>query len=607
MISQNSSLGVGSSSKDTASTSSSSQAGSSKSTSSSSNSSSTPRTVFVVTFENYDGSVLQKANVKKGELPVYLGETPKRIGDQAYNYTFKTWSKEIVPAVSDETYTAVFSQVSIASFAFSYISAKDSYRCISYSGSEEDIEIPSSYSGKKVLVVGDGTNSILGSNATVKKVRLPDEVQYVNPAAFLDSKLLEEFQAGNLLTIFGSAFQGCTGLKTVAINDECSDIKGSAFNGCSALKTVHLPSSLTSVSEWLFYGCTSLQTIAIPSSVVSIGTCAFSGCNALQEITIGENVKAINERAFNDLLRLQRINYGATECADFDSSGLLESAGKDAGGITLTIAKNVKRVPAYFCYPGTSETSSTKITKVVFENGSICSEVGVYGIYSPYLATVVIPATCTNHSTNSFGTWTKIITGDSSEKHTVVFKNYDGSVLQSAEYSLGDMPVFSGENPQKPQDESTFYFSGWDAPIATVTEDATYTATFTGVNFLINGVNGANPKKGCPATITNNALVGGQDVGSAYSSVILSKITVAIKSDKISFVLEGYKDWGLTGPHKINFKILGETGSVIESGTLTTASLALNEKFSVSTDGFSLAADEIKGKTVTLRLNYVAW
>jgi hypothetical protein len=101
--------------------------------------------------------------------------------------------------------------------------------------------------------------------------------------------------------------------------------------------------------------------------------------------------------------------------------------------------------------------------------------------------------------------------------------------------------------------------------------------------------------------------VGGQDVGSAYSSVILSKITVAIKSDKISFVLEGYKDWGLTGPHKINFKILGETGSVIESGTLTTASLALNEKFSVSTDGFSLAADEIKGKTVTLRLNYVAW
>lgn len=66
------------------------------------------------------------------------------------------------------------------------------------------------------------------------------------------------------------------------------------------------------------------------------------------------------------------------------------------------------------------------------------------------------------------------------EKYTVNFVNYDSTVLQSKEYEKGEMPVYYGETPTKPEDDDyTYDFSGWDKEIVTVTEDTTYTATYT--------------------------------------------------------------------------------------------------------------------------------
>ena len=66
------------------------------------------------------------------------------------------------------------------------------------------------------------------------------------------------------------------------------------------------------------------------------------------------------------------------------------------------------------------------------------------------------------------------------EKYTVNFVNYDSTVLQSKEYEKGEMPVYYGETPTKPEDaDYTYDFSGWDKEIVTVTEDTTYTATYT--------------------------------------------------------------------------------------------------------------------------------
>ncbi len=66
-------------------------------------------------------------------------------------------------------------------------------------------------------------------------------------------------------------------------------------------------------------------------------------------------------------------------------------------------------------------------------------------------------------------------------KYTVVFKNYDGTVLQESACDYGSIPSCS-ITPVKPSDEKYDYvFKGWNPTVNPVTGDAEYTAAFTAV------------------------------------------------------------------------------------------------------------------------------
>ena len=63
---------------------------------------------------------------------------------------------------------------------------------------------------------------------------------------------------------------------------------------------------------------------------------------------------------------------------------------------------------------------------------------------------------------------------------TIIFKNEDGTELQTSQVAYDETPVYSGATPTK---ESTaqyeYTFSGWNPTITSVTDGATYTAQFT--------------------------------------------------------------------------------------------------------------------------------
>ena len=64
--------------------------------------------------------------------------------------------------------------------------------------------------------------------------------------------------------------------------------------------------------------------------------------------------------------------------------------------------------------------------------------------------------------------------------YTILFKNYDGTLLQSSEVQLGKVPVYTGATPTKQGDaQYTYTFNGWDKEIVAATAHTTYTATFT--------------------------------------------------------------------------------------------------------------------------------
>ena len=64
--------------------------------------------------------------------------------------------------------------------------------------------------------------------------------------------------------------------------------------------------------------------------------------------------------------------------------------------------------------------------------------------------------------------------------YVIKFVNYDGTVLQSTEYQVGETPSYVGMTPTRPNDgDINYVFAGWTPTIEAVNGSATYVATFT--------------------------------------------------------------------------------------------------------------------------------
>ena len=65
----------------------------------------------IITWKNWDGTILKTDNVEYGSKPSYTGVTPKKLSTVEYNYEFVGWNKTIANATGDATYTAQFKSV----------------------------------------------------------------------------------------------------------------------------------------------------------------------------------------------------------------------------------------------------------------------------------------------------------------------------------------------------------------------------------------------------------------------------------------------------------------------------------------------------------------
>ena len=92
----------------------------------------------------------------------------------------------------------------------------------------------------------------------------------------------------------------------------------------------------------------------------------------------------------------------------------------------------------------------------------------------------IIAATANADYMAQFTATEKQITPPEPTYYTINFLNYDGAVLQSSQVLEGDMPVYTGATPTKPEDENfTYEFSGWLPTIVAATADAIYIAQYT--------------------------------------------------------------------------------------------------------------------------------
>ena len=187
---------------------------------------------YTIIWKNYDGTILEvDENVSRRAMVEYNGATPQRNNDD--NYTFVGWTPKVEPATCNATYVASYESNTLPNWTIEMDSTNTSAKVVSYTGTEENVVVPTSYLGK--------------------------------PVTSIDT----------------NAFKDNTSLKSVVIGNGVTSIGNHAFSGCSSLTSVVIPDSVTSIVEWAFAYCSSLTSIVIPNSVTSIGSFVFYDCSSL--------------------------------------------------------------------------------------------------------------------------------------------------------------------------------------------------------------------------------------------------------------------------------------------------------------------------------------
>ena len=163
-----------------------------------------------------------------------------------------------------------------------------------------------------------------------------------------------------------------------------------------------------------------------------------------------------------------------------------------------TALPTVKGHTTYTAYFNATKNAYTITWKD--DDGSVIDSAPVeYGV-TPTHADPTKPATA--EYTYTFTGWTPEVTSvtgaatytatysATKNKYTVTWLDDEGNELGSEEYEYGATPTHA--DPEKPVGEYTYTFTGWSPSITTVTENVTYTATFTKVKskFTVKWMNG---------------------------------------------------------------------------------------------------------------------
>ncbi len=175
----------------------------------------------------------------------------------------------------------------------------------------------------------------------IKTLEVGSNVTDINSSAFYECTGLTSAQLQNNGNIGGSAIQGCTGLTTATIMNK-GVIGASAFQGCTAMTTATIGEAVTGIGSEAFRGCSSLQSIVIPNAVMNLGKYAFYGCSQMTSVKMGTGVKTISTYAFAGSSSLTDMQIGSKV------ETIMENAFNNCKALPeIEIPKSVKTINNY--------------------------------------------------------------------------------------------------------------------------------------------------------------------------------------------------------------------------------------------------------------------
>lgn len=174
-------------------------------------------------------------------------------------------------------YTVVATQPDLQDETFGfYIINPDEVMLTRYFGDTADVVIPDTFQGYKVSFIG---HSVFNSDS-LQTVTVPDSVTDIQDYAFASNINLKRIKLPETLQYLGTnVFFNCQSLESIELPASLKKIDSFAFCA-SGLKSITIPESdtLTSLPQFAFYQCPNLEEVILPVTMTNIPDDAFNDC-----------------------------------------------------------------------------------------------------------------------------------------------------------------------------------------------------------------------------------------------------------------------------------------------------------------------------------------
>ena len=409
---------------------------------------------YTITWKNWNGTTLATTSIRQGLTPSYSG-TPTRPNDNNYAYNFIGWSPSITAASGNKTYTAQYKAISLYTIKW-----------MNYDGTVLRTDkvksgVVPKYNGSTPTRPADTDNTYTFKGWSPSVVAANGNATYTAQFNVVPKPLY---------SITWNNWNG-TSLGTDAVRA-----------GVTPSYTGNKPTRTADTNY--IYEFTGWSPTIVPANDHAVYTAQFK---QIRRYTI------IWKNWDGTELRTDKIREGSkpvypgipTRPADdnnvYNFTGwnpVVVSANSDAiyTAQYTAVPKNTDFTITWKNYDGSELQTSTVSAGNVPEYTGVTptkpeDDDAVYEFngWTPS----VVAATSNTSYTAKFKTYSK---------YTITWKNYDGSTLATARVKVGEMPVYSGSTPTKPEtDKYTYTFTGWTPSVAVVSGNATYEATFHAV------------------------------------------------------------------------------------------------------------------------------